>query len=65
MQGTHLSHTPWGQFRVTNKPILCVFGLWDETRAPGGNQVRNQMKNTHLLTDLQGAARLVTNITSI
>ncbi|XP_066509136.1 DHRS-12_like_SDR_c-like domain-containing protein isoform X2 [Hoplias malabaricus] len=30
------THT-YGHFRVTNPPATCVFGLWEETGAPGGN----------------------------
>ncbi|XP_066518003.1 SLAM family member 5-like isoform X5 [Hoplias malabaricus] len=44
---THIhSHThTYRHFRVANPPATCVFGLWEETGAPGGNP-RGHGENT-------------------
>ena len=39
---TYASRDTKGQFRMANQPNLHIFGLWEETGAPGGNPRRHR-----------------------
>lgn len=44
---TNYQFEAYSQFRITNKPNMHGFGLWEETQVPGGNPHR-QMENIRI-----------------